>query len=45
MTAEELQKVEKLVNEEIQASLPVVTEIMNIEEAKKTGAMALFGEK
>jgi alanyl-tRNA synthetase len=45
MTAEELEKVEALVNEEIQASLPVVTEIMDIEEAKKTGAMALFGEK
>ena len=32
-------------NEEIQASLPVVTQVMNIEDAKKTGAMALFGEK
>lgn len=45
MTAEEIAKVEALVNEEIQASLPVVTQIMGIEEAKKTGAMALFGEK
>ncbi len=45
MTAEELQQVERLVNEQIQAALPVSTEIMNIEEAKKTGAMALFGEK
>ena len=45
MTAEEIEKVEAMVNEEIQASLPVVTEIMSIEEAKKTGAMALFGEK
>ncbi len=45
MTAEELEKVEALVNQEIQASLPVVTEIMNLEDAKKTGAMALFGEK
>ena len=34
-----------MVNEEIQAALPVVTEIMSIEDAKKTGAMALFGEK
>ena len=45
MTAEEMAKVEELVNKEIQAALPVVTEVMNIEEAKKTGAMALFGEK
>ncbi len=45
MTADELEKVEALVNEEIKASLPVVTEVMNLEEAKKTGAMALFGEK
>ena len=45
MTAEEIKKVENLVNEEIQANLPVVTQVMNIEEAKKTGAMALFGEK
>ncbi len=45
MTQEEIEKTEALVNQEIQASLPVVTEIMNIEEAKKTGAMALFGEK
>ncbi len=45
MTAEEIAKVEQIVNEEIQASLPVVTRIMGIEEAKKTGAMALFGEK
>ena len=34
-----------LVNKEIQAALPVTTQIMGIEEAKKTGAMALFGEK
>ncbi|MDY3917370.1 MAG: alanine--tRNA ligase [Candidatus Limivivens sp.] len=45
MTPEEIAKVENLVNEEIQASLPVTTQIMNIEDAKKTGAMALFGEK
>ena len=36
---------EAMVNEEIQAALPVVTEVMSIEDAKKTGAMALFGEK
>lgn len=45
MTAEELEKVERLVNEEIAKNLPVVTEVMNIEQAKATGAMALFGEK
>ncbi len=45
MTAEELEKVEKIVNDEIAASLPVVTDVMSLEDAKKTGAMALFGEK
>lgn len=45
MTQEEIQRVERIVNEEIAASLPVQTEIMTLEEAKKTGAMALFGEK
>ena len=45
MTAEELEKVEQIVNEQIQAAIPVVTDVMGIEDAKKTGAMALFGEK
>ncbi len=45
MTAEEIAKVEALVNEQIAANYPVVTDIMTVEEAKKTGAMALFGEK
>lgn len=45
MTKEELDKVERIVNEKIEEALPVVTDIMSIEEAKKTGAMALFGEK
>lgn len=45
MSAEEIEKVEKIVNEEIQASLAVCTDVMDIEEAKKSGAMALFGEK
>ena len=45
MTAEELAKVEAIVNEEIQKGLPVVTEVMNIEAAKASGATALFGEK
>ena len=45
MTAEELQKVEDMVNEQIAAGLPVDIENMPIEEARKTGAQALFGEK
>lgn len=45
MTEEELAKVEEIVNEQIQAGLNVRTDIMGIEEAKKSGAMALFGEK
>ena len=45
MTAEELKKVEDLVNEKIREAIPVETAIMSIDEAKKSGAMALFGEK
>ena len=45
MSSEEIAKVEKIVNEKIAESIPVETKIMTIEEAKKTGAMALFGEK
>ena len=45
MTPEELSQVEAIVNCEIAASLPVETNVMNIEDAKKSGAMALFGEK
>lgn len=45
MTKEELDKVEELVNEKIAENIPVVTQVMSLEEAKKTGAMALFGEK
>ncbi len=45
MSSDEIAKVEALVNEKIAAALPVVTKVMSIEEAKKTGAMALFGEK
>ncbi|MDE7282189.1 MAG: alanine--tRNA ligase [Lachnospiraceae bacterium] len=45
MTEEELAKVEQIVNEKIAENIPVITEVLTIEEAKKTGAMALFGEK
>nr|WP_302649694.1 alanine--tRNA ligase [uncultured Agathobaculum sp.] len=45
LTPEELQQVEDLVNDAILAGSPVITEEMSIDEAKKKGAMALFGEK
>ena len=45
MTPEELEKVTEQVNTAILAGLPVETEILPIEEAKKRGAIALFGEK
>ena len=45
MTPDEIAKVEAIVNAKIAENLPVVTNIMSIEDAKKTGAMALFGEK
>lgn len=45
MTQEELDRVEAIVNAKIAEALPVITQEMTIEEAKKTGAMALFGEK
>ena len=45
VTAEELVEVEKRVNEKIFAALPVTIQNLPIEEAKKMGAMALFGEK
>ncbi len=45
MTPEEISRVENLVNHEIMRALPVTMEEMPIEQAKKLGAMALFGEK
>jgi len=45
MTAEEIAKVEEIVNKEIAEDLAVDTKVMGLEDAKKTGAMALFGEK
>ncbi len=44
-TAEELKRIEEIVNEEILRAMPVVTDIMDMVEAKKSGAMALFDEK
>ena len=45
MTTEEIRKVEEIVNQEIREGLFVQTDIMSLEDARKTGAMALFGEK
>ena len=45
MTAEEIEKVEAWVNDKISRAIPRKTEIMSVDEAKKAGAMALFGEK
>ncbi len=45
LSQEELKQVEAIVNEKIMAGLPVVCKNMPIEEARKTGAQALFGEK
>ncbi len=45
MTKEEIEKVEAMVNEQIANGLDVITKEMSLEDAKKTGAMALFGEK
>ena len=45
MSAEELEKVENEVNQKILEGLPIHTEITTMEEARKKGAMALFGEK
>jgi alanyl-tRNA synthetase len=45
MTAEEIEKVEEWVNEKISRAIPRKTEIMSVDEAKHSGAMALFGEK
>ncbi len=45
MTPEEIQRVEDIVNEQIQKDLPVTVEVMTIEEAREQGAMALFAGK
>ena len=45
VTKEELEQVERIVNEKVWENTPVVTGYQNIDEAKSMGAMALFGEK
>ena len=45
ISPEELRQVEELVNDAILEGIPVVTEVLPIEEAKKKGAVAMFGEK
>ena len=45
MSTSQIEEVEKEVNREIAKSIPVVTEVLSLEDAKKTGATALFGEK
>jgi len=45
LTPEELKQAEQIVGEQISENLQVLTKVMDIEDAKKAGAMALFGEK
>jgi len=45
MTKEQIKKVEDIVNEQIKNDIPVTMEIMSLDDAKKSGARALFGEK
>ncbi|WP_241612340.1 alanine--tRNA ligase [Rosenbergiella epipactidis] len=45
MSEQQLRRVTEIVNQQIRLNLPVTTEIMDIEDAKQKGAMALFGEK
>jgi alanyl-tRNA synthetase len=45
VTAQQLQEIERLVNKEIRLNHDIETNIMDLDEAKQSGAMALFGEK
>ncbi|NOH02232.1 MAG: hypothetical protein HND47_09880 [Chloroflexi bacterium] len=45
LTPEQIERIERMVNEAIAADMPVVKQVKSLEEAKKEGAMAIFGEK
>ncbi|MGB5427815.1 MAG: alanine--tRNA ligase, partial [Gammaproteobacteria bacterium] len=45
LTAEQLERVERLVNEQIRVNAPAETRVMSVDDALQSGAMALFGEK
>jgi alanyl-tRNA synthetase len=45
LTAGQIRAVEQIVNEQVRRNLPITTRIMDLEAARNTGAMALFGEK
>ena len=45
LTSDEIQKIEEIVNRQIAKQIEIDTKVMSIEDAKKSGAMALFGEK
>jgi len=45
LTSQQIQKVEEIINEKIKENLPVKMEMMTLEEAKKKGALAFFGER
>ncbi|WP_413725409.1 alanine--tRNA ligase [Sodalis sp. RH16] len=45
MKPEQIRRVEDIVNEQVRRNLPIHTDIMDLESARATGAMALFGEK
>jgi alanyl-tRNA synthetase len=45
MTADEIARVEAIVNEQIRRDLPVTMDVMSLDDAKTGGAIALFGEK
>jgi alanyl-tRNA synthetase len=45
LTPEQLQQVEQIVNDQIQADLPITVETMSLDEALQAGALAFFGER
>lgn len=45
LTPEQIERIERMVNEAVAADMPVVKQVKSLDEAKKEGAMALFGEK